>query len=295
MCCFAFKGLPMNYYHFHIGDYLVDTAHLSIIEDGAYRRLLDRYYTTEQPLSDDESALFRVVRARTEEEKESVRVVLGEFFTLTKEGWTHKRCASEISAYQAKAETNRANGAKGGRPKSEESKPNDNPQETQPEPNDNPQETLTNNQEPITNNQNKKKKENARGRAGFTLETITSCGVPAQVAIDFISHRKTKKAPLNETSWGGIVKEIGKSGLSVAEGLEMCMVRNWQGFKAEWVKETDAQARGTPAQRLTPRQQQMKNIAQLRTAMEAAYDGTQNGRCADGPGAPVLALPGVGA
>lgn len=32
----------MNYYPFHIGDYLTETAHLSWLEDCAYRRLLDR-------------------------------------------------------------------------------------------------------------------------------------------------------------------------------------------------------------------------------------------------------------
>lgn len=239
----------MNYYHFHIGDYLVDTAHLSILEDGAYRRLMDRYYTTEEPLSKDEAALFRVVRARSEEEQEAVRVVLAEFFTLSEDGWKHKRCDSEIAAYQAKAEVNRANGAKGGRPKCEEVKPKENPQETQPEPKENPQETLTKNQEPITNNQKEKKKDTARDRAKiFTIETITDCGVPSQVAIDFISFRKSKKAPLNETAWKGIVKEIGKSGLSIAEGLEMCMVRNWQGFKAEWVQNKDG-TNTPPAQR----------------------------------------------
>ncbi len=57
----------MNYYSHHIGDYTTDTAHLSLLEDGAYRRLMDRYYTTEAPLPVDEPALFRVVRARQPE------------------------------------------------------------------------------------------------------------------------------------------------------------------------------------------------------------------------------------
>ena len=40
----------MNYYPFHIGDYLSATRHLSWEEDCAYRRLLDVYYTSEKPL-----------------------------------------------------------------------------------------------------------------------------------------------------------------------------------------------------------------------------------------------------
>jgi uncharacterized protein YdaU (DUF1376 family) len=92
----------MNYYSHHIGDYLTDTAHLSILEDGSYRRLLDRYYATEQPLSCDEQILFRLLRARSEDEKEAVRVVLAEFFVLTDAGWSHKRCDAEIKKWRSR-------------------------------------------------------------------------------------------------------------------------------------------------------------------------------------------------
>ena len=93
----------MNYYSHHIGDYLTDTAHLSILEDGAYRRLLDRYYTNESPITSDEAALFRVLRARSEDEKEAARLVLNEFFILTESGWMHKRCEAEIAAFREKS------------------------------------------------------------------------------------------------------------------------------------------------------------------------------------------------
>lgn len=93
----------MNYYYHHIGDYTTDTAHLSLLEDGAYRRLMDRYYTTEAPLTRDEAALFRLIRARTEEEQAAVRIVLSEFFQATDAGWVHKRCDTEISAHIAQA------------------------------------------------------------------------------------------------------------------------------------------------------------------------------------------------
>ena len=37
----------MNYYKFNVGDYSAATRHLSMLEHGAYRLLLDVYYTTE--------------------------------------------------------------------------------------------------------------------------------------------------------------------------------------------------------------------------------------------------------
>lgn len=96
-------GGDVNYYSHHIGDYTTDTAHLSLLEDGAYRRLMDRYYTTEAPLPSDDT-LFRLVRARSTDEQEAVRVVLAEFFDLTTAGWTHKRCDKEIEAFKAKSD-----------------------------------------------------------------------------------------------------------------------------------------------------------------------------------------------
>ncbi len=40
----------MNYYPFHLGDYAAHTKHLGLLEDLAYRRMIDLYYTTEKPL-----------------------------------------------------------------------------------------------------------------------------------------------------------------------------------------------------------------------------------------------------
>jgi uncharacterized protein YdaU (DUF1376 family) len=37
----------------YVGDYLRDTSHLSLSEDGAYNRLLDRYYAASTPLPAD--------------------------------------------------------------------------------------------------------------------------------------------------------------------------------------------------------------------------------------------------
>ena len=88
----------MNYYPFHIGDYVSATRHLSWDEDAAYRRLLDVYYTHEQPLPIDERKVFRLVMATTDEQREAVRVVLDEFFVKTSTGWVNRRADIEIEA-----------------------------------------------------------------------------------------------------------------------------------------------------------------------------------------------------
>lgn len=105
----------MHYYSRHIGDYLKNTSHLSLLEHGIYSRLMDVYYVTEQAIQDKDK--YRCVAARTPEEKESVDAVLGDFFKLTDGLWKHERCDKEIEKYQRNADKNRANGANGGRPR----------------------------------------------------------------------------------------------------------------------------------------------------------------------------------
>jgi len=132
----------MNYYEHHLGDYAKDTAHLTMLEHGAYRMLLDRYYSTEQGIPADQA--HRVARARLREEKVAVDTVLAEFFELADGVWRNNRADEEIARLQAKLQTQRENGKKGGRPKKAVS---DNPNGTQTKPTgfdwDNPNGTQT--------------------------------------------------------------------------------------------------------------------------------------------------------
>lgn len=90
----------MNYYKFNIGDYAAATRHLSMLEHGAYRLLLDLYYTTEQPIPSDIKAAARKAGARGKDDAKAVETVLTEFFTLTEAGWVHGRCDAEIATYK---------------------------------------------------------------------------------------------------------------------------------------------------------------------------------------------------
>lgn len=129
----------MNYYPFHIGDYLTETAHLSWLEDCAYRRLLDLYYSREQRIPQDVAQAARLCRAISKDERKAVETVLSEFFTLTESGWSHTRCDTEIEKARESARRARENGGKGGRPP--KAKPTKNPEETQPVISGNPEES----------------------------------------------------------------------------------------------------------------------------------------------------------
>ena len=107
----------MHYYQFNIADYRKDTIHLSHLEHGIYRQLLDEYYLNEKPIKTQQ--VIRRLRILTQEEKTALENVLSDFFEhdAQEDSWSHKRAEESLEAYKAKAEISRANGSKGGRPK----------------------------------------------------------------------------------------------------------------------------------------------------------------------------------
>ena len=92
----------MHYFQHNIADYRKDTAHLTLLEHGVYRQLLDQYYLNEKPLPLDQDKLMRLLCARSEGEIRAVLSVLGDFFEKVELGYIHKRCDAEIEAFQSK-------------------------------------------------------------------------------------------------------------------------------------------------------------------------------------------------
>ncbi len=96
----------MNYYPFHLGDYAAHTKHLGLLEDLAYRRMIDLYYTTEKPLPKDPENIARLIGMR--EHGSIVAEILSDFFLESEEGYRSKRCDGEIKKYRAKADRARS-------------------------------------------------------------------------------------------------------------------------------------------------------------------------------------------
>jgi uncharacterized protein YdaU (DUF1376 family) len=111
--CFAEEQQDdMNYYEHHLGDYLKDTAHLSVIEDGIYLRLLHQYYILEAPLPRDRLACAKLARARSKAELSAVDYVLDTFFALHDDGYHQSRADREIVEYRKKQEQRKDASAK---------------------------------------------------------------------------------------------------------------------------------------------------------------------------------------
>lgn len=127
----------MHYFQFNIGDYASHTRHLSPMEDLAYRRLLDLYYLKDGQVYGDEAEVARQVGLR--EYVQEVKQVLQDFFCLDADDrWSHARCDAEIEHFRQKSEK-ASNAGKA----SAQRRSNVRSTDVQP----------TNNQQPITNNQ----------------------------------------------------------------------------------------------------------------------------------------------
>lgn len=212
----------MNFYPFHIGDYISHTSHLSDAEDLAYRRMMDLYYQGEEPFT---SVLL--VARKVKSTVDIVEALLEEFFVKQEDGWHNERADKEIAKYRSKA--NSARKANHIRWESKSDLKSDLKSETKSElksdQNSDTFQILTKNQEPRTNNQE-------------PIKTITTPdGVSETVFKDFVKLRKGLKAPVTETALKGLQREATKAGISLQEVLELCCQNGWRGFKADWLKD----------------------------------------------------------
>jgi uncharacterized protein YdaU (DUF1376 family) len=216
------EDAEMHYYKFNIADYRKDTGHLSTIEHGIFRQLIDWYYLDEQPIPLETQVVLRRLRLGSDD-LIFLENVLSDFFQKTAKGYIHKRIELEIREYHGKAETNKVNGKRGGRPKKTQSVISGLPDQSQNNPN----------QEPITIN-HKPKRESA---------TVVAC--PPDVGLqeweDWLSLRKAKKAPVTETVLKSARKEAEKAGITLNAFLTIWCARGSQGLEASWLKSDEKQ------------------------------------------------------
>jgi uncharacterized protein YdaU (DUF1376 family) len=240
----------MHYYQFHIGDYKSHTHHLSLIEDLAFRRLLDHYYLHQQPIKQRDIA--RQIGMR--EHEQEVLTVLDEFFVSTESGYINPRADKEIKAFVEHQATSAYGAFVRDNPTL---KPITDKQlfiehhmagsiadyvnllksscvVDVPIASTSRGDDATNNQEPITINHKPNKQK--------ATVVATPVGVSQSVWDEFIAHRKAKKAKVTELVVEGIAKEANKAGWSLEDALKETIVRNWQSFKADWVASKQPQS-----------------------------------------------------
>jgi uncharacterized protein YdaU (DUF1376 family) len=216
------------------------TRHLSLLEDLAYRRLLDFYFLHEQPIKHRDAA--RQIGMR--EHEEDVLTVLNEFFLSTDDGFVNPRANKEIQEYKAHQGTS-AYGAFIRDNQSLKSVVQKdvyiqhftngtldtyiNTLRTQDVPimSTSSIHDATINHKPITIN-HKPKRESA---------TSVACppDVSQQIWGDWVALRKSKKAPITQTVLNGAIAEAKILGWPLEKFLAEWCSRGSQGLKAEWI------------------------------------------------------------
>jgi uncharacterized protein YdaU (DUF1376 family) len=212
----------VNYYAHHIGDYARDTAHLTMLEDAAYRRMLDLYYASERPLPLNRAGLYRLVRARSKDERSAVDTVLLEYFVESESGWTNKRCDAEIAKTQGKSDAARQSAHM--RWHSER-----NANALSPHKRAHTDGNAPNNQEPITNNQEPNKEKPARQRAtSLPADFGISEGIKAWAAS---KGHGSLEAHLE--FFVGRMRASGKKYLDWDQAFQNCIREDWAGIRAQ--------------------------------------------------------------
>ena len=206
----------MFYYSFNIGDYQSHTAHLSEMEDLAYRRMLDWCYLHEKPLPEDVDEIARQIRMRSH--SDCIAIVLREYFVRTDEGYINDRVQHELSRAAEKSSKARLSAEVRWSTKKTN---NANALPTQSERNAIPIHQDTNT--PIHKDK--------------ATVVAPPDGVSQSVWNDFVKQRKAKKAPVSETVIAKIRNQTEKAGWSLEDALAEICARGWTGFNADWVKE----------------------------------------------------------
>jgi len=212
--------------------------------------MIELYYDTEQPLPSEMSKIYRLIRAKTKEEKNAVCVVLSEFFVLDVGVYRHAYCDDTIASYRRtialKTKAGRASGVSR-QPTAEKS-----PTEVNRTP---VEHTLnkcsttveqtkgveqTSNHKPVTSNQKPSKHKPAAVASGRSRDTsvdgLMALGVSEQVAFDYLAVRKAKRLPLTQTALDKIQKEADKGGITIAQAITISAGNGWAGFEMDWVK-----------------------------------------------------------
>lgn len=227
----------MHYYQFNIGDYSSHTKGLSLMEDLAYRRLLDEYYLAERPLNGCSTTVARMIGMR--DNKAEVSYVLSLFFVQNDDGtWSNPRADREIESFRAKLEQASRAGRASAERRLNAGSTDVQRSSTDVQPNIN--------QEPITNNQKTKEKELAAQKKPRSQNSGTRMPDSWTVPDDWMTEAVTIRPDLPRT-------EIIRAAASfvdywISQPGQKGRKSNWRATWRNWIRNTRGPNNGGPHQ-----------------------------------------------
>lgn len=242
----------MHFYQHHIGDFQRDTASLSDSDTMAYLRLIWMYYDTELPLPDDAKKLAFKIGSNPD----SVQIILDTFFIKDGEYYRHARCDEELSKiYKSSAKARLAAQIRWAKRNEEKKNAMLNECESNADAliNDANALEIDATHEPInpltnTNTvsiKNISKKQDSK----FKVSVDKPDDISEDLWIEFIDHRKSRRAPITPRVIDAFKREAKNAGFSLSKAIEKCIERNWTSFEAAWILNKSPQSKPVEALR----------------------------------------------
>lgn len=77
------------------------------------------------------------------------------------------------------------------------------------------------------------------------ISPVKPSDIPDETWNAWCDHRKARKAPVTSAVIAILRREADKAGWSLNSAMEECVLRNWQGFKAEWLEKAHKTSQST--------------------------------------------------
>ena len=229
----------MHYYSFNIGDYVSSTQHLEPMEDLAYRRMLDLYYSNEGPLPNDIDKIARLTRMRSH--KDCIAIVLEDFFTLEKDGYHNNGADKALELVYKKSEAARKSAEARWNKNKDLAKKEDDANALNPHCEKDANGMLPNTHNTIPNTQYPVKQKASKDAIDFSILQMTSDELSELKRI----RRKNKGGAITQRVANALAKEFNLAfdiGYSADEVLTEWETRGWKSFKSEWLKPKGGQS-----------------------------------------------------
>ena len=236
----------------HFGDWRSGTAILSATEKGVLFDILVFYYTVERPITSEECN--RIARAYSKDEQDAMQYVLKHFFVEENGSYKNSRCEEEIAKARETSEQKRsaanarwAKGAASKGAKSEKAHP-ECADAMQKECKRNPRALQTNNQEPITNNQEIDIDTRDKPARPSKPKLVKAEGVSDQVFEEWQALKRKLCKTCTQRMVDAIAREAEKAGMTVEQAMTYQLEKGWKGFEADWVRNAQPKKRPTDPQ-----------------------------------------------
>lgn len=234
----------------YVADYLADTQHLSLEQNGAYFLLLMAMWRAGGSLPNDEVKLRRIAKA-TARQWSRIRDDVMAFFDEADGAITQKRLTKELQKAASKSQSRAAAGSLGGMAKSLKDKEQALAKAT----------SLPQHSSDIRNHIGKRDT-NVSPKKPTPFEEL-SLVLDEERARSVVDHRQRIRKPLTSQAAKLLAGKMGKC--ADPNAAADAMVSNgWQGFEPEWMDRVNA--RGSPPQKQTMSSVLTNLISEMETA-----------------------------